>query len=299
MNILVTGGLGLIGSNLVKELKQLNHNAITVDLKPEADYVLDISKDDLTQIKENIDVIYHLAAQPFGRGSEEDPFKDLDFNTRGTMNVCYLAKNKNVSHIIYTSTMAVYGNNEYAWEDSDLDPLSNYAVSKLYGEFCIKKFAKEVGFKFTIFRVWNTYGPGQDISNPFKGVVSAFCTQAIKGNKINVTGSLDRFRDIIYVDDVVSALLLSLKFTDSDTFNLSTSIKTSIKELIEKIIKVLGKNKEDFIIENIGEHVGDQQGCVGNNKKLIKQGWEIKHNLEIGLQKFIEYIKNNERNISK
>ena len=124
-------------------------------------------------------------------------------------------------------------------------------------------------------------------------------TVTFGADKINVTGSLDRFRDIIYVDDVVSALLLSLKFTDSDTFNLSTSIKTSIKELIEKIIKVLGKNKEDFIIENIGEHVGDQQGCVGNNKKLIKQGWEIKHNLEIGLQKFIEYIKNNERNISK
>jgi len=299
MNILVTGGLGLIGSNLVKKLKSENHNVITLDLKPEADYVLDISKDDLSQIKEDIDIIYHLAAQPFGRGSEEDPFKDLDFNTKGTLNVCYLAKLKNVSQVIYTSTMAVYGDNEYAWEDSDLDPLSNYAVSKLYGEFCIKKFAKDVGFKYTIFRVWNTYGPGQDISNPFKGIVSAFATQAVKGNKINVTGSLNRFRDIIYVDDVVNALKMSLTFENSNIFNLSTGVKTTIKELIDTIIKVLGKNKEDFIIENVGGHLGDQQGCVGNNKKLIKQGWEIKHNLEIGLQKFIEYIKNNEHNISK
>jgi UDP-glucose 4-epimerase len=290
MNILVTGGLGFIGYNLVKKLKLKNHNVITLDLKPGADYVLDISKDDLSQIKEDIDIIYHLAAQPFGRGSEEDPFKDLDFNTKGTLNVCYLAKLKNVSQIIYTSTTAVYGNNEYASENSDLDPLSNYAVSKLYGEFCIKKFAKDVGFKYTIFRVWNTYGPGQDISNPFKGVVSAFCTQAIKGNKINVTGSLDRFRDVIYVDDVVSALELSLNFKNNDTFNLSTGIKITIKELINTIIKVLNKNEEDFIVENTGEHLGDQQGCVGNNKKLIEKGWKIKYNLETGLSKFIEYI---------
>ena len=114
MNILVTGGLGLIGSNLVEKLRLENHNVITLDLKPEADYVLDISKDDLSQIKEDINVIYHLAAQPFGRGSEEDPFKDLDFNTKGTLNVCYLAKLKNVSQVIYTSTMAVYGDKHLA-----------------------------------------------------------------------------------------------------------------------------------------------------------------------------------------
>ena len=293
MNILVTGGLGLIGSNLVKELKKLNHNVITVDLKQGADYVLDISKDDLTQIKENIDVIYHLAAQPFGRGSEDDPLTDLNYNVKGTLNVCYLAKAKNISRIVYTSTMAVYGNNEYAWENSELDPLSNYAVTKLYGEYCIKKFSKDTNFKYTIFRVWNTYGPGQDISNPFKGVVSAFCTQAVKENKINVTGSLDRFRDVIYVDDVVNALIMSLNFPDNETYNLSNGIKITIKELINKIIKVLGKNKEDYIIENIGEHLGDQQGCVGNNKKLIKQGWSPKIDLETGLDKFCKYCKDN------
>jgi UDP-glucose 4-epimerase len=299
MNILVTGGLGFIGSNLVKKLKSEDHNVITLDLKPGADYVLDISKDDLSQIKEDIDVIYHLAAQPFGRGSEEDPTKDVDYNVKGTLNVCYLAKTKKVSQVIYTSTMAVYGNNVYAWEDSDLDPLSNYAVSKLYGEFCIKKFAKDAGFNYTIFRVWNTYGPGQDTSNPFKGIVSAFCTQALSGNRINVTGSLDRFRDVIYIDDVVNALELSLSFKNNDTFNLSTGIKTTIIELINSILTALGKSKKDFIIKNIGGHLGDQEGCVGNNKKLIKRGWKVQDRLETGLVKFIKYIKDNEYSTSK
>ena len=73
--------------------------------------------------------------------------------------------------------------------------------------------------------------------------------------------------------------------------NLSTGIKITIQELIDTIIKVLGKNKESYTIENVGGHVGDQQGCVGNNKKLIKKGWKIKYDLETGLNQFIKYIK--------
>lgn len=291
MNILITGGLGFIGSNLVSTLKTLGHNVITLDLKDGADYQLDISKDDLTQIKENIDAIYHLAAQPFGKGSELDPILDVDYNVKGTLNVCYLAKYKNIKHLIYTSTMAVYGNNEFANENSPLDPLSNYAVSKLSGEFYIKKFAKETHFKYTIFRLWNTYGPGQDISNEYKGVVSAFANQILKGNHIKVTGSLDRYRDIIYVDDVVRALVMSLKWISCDVCNISTGKKTTMRELIETIIKVNNKKPQDFVIENIGGHIGDQHGSVGDNSFLIKKGWSPTINLEKGLEQFLKYIQ--------
>lgn len=299
MNILITGGLGFIGSNLVSILKILGYNVITLDLKDGADYQLDISKDDLTQIKENIDVIYHLAAQPFGKGSELDPILDVDCNVKGTLNVCYLAKYKNIKHLIYTSTMAVYGNNEFASENDILDPLSNYAVSKLSGEFYVKKFSKETNFKYTILRLWNTYGPGQDISNEYKGIVSAFTTQILKGNYIKVTGSLDRFRDIIYIEDVIKALIHSLSLIYSDTYNVSTGKKTTVKELIENIILVCNKNINDFIIDNTGGHNGDQQGCVGNNNKLINTGWQPEIKLEQGLKQFINYINKNEYIISK
>lgn len=299
MNILVTGGLGFIGSNLVSILKILGYNVITLDLKDGADYQLDISKDDLTQIKENIDVIYHLAAQPFGKGSELDPILDVDYNVKGTLNICYLAKYKNIKHLIYTSTMAVYGDNEFASENDILDPLSNYAVSKLSGEFYVKKFSKETNFKYTILRLWNTYGPGQDISNEYKGIVSAFTTQILKGNYIKVTGSLDRFRDIIYIEDVIKALIHSLSLIYSDTYNVSTGKKTTIKELIENIILVCNKNINDFTIDNIGGHSGDQQGCVGNNIKLVNTGWQPEIKLEQGLKQFINYINKNEYIISK
>lgn len=293
MNILVTGGAGFIGSNLVAKLKELNHNVITVDLNDCADYVLDISTDDLMQIKEPIDIIYHLAAQPYGRGSEENPLMDLQYNINGTMQICYFAKQKHIKRIVYTSTMAVYGNNDNAQETDRLNPLSNYAVSKLSAEYYIKKFAQQCGFDYSILRLWNTYGPGQDLSNEYKGVVSAFANQVIKGNTINVTGSIDRYRDIIYVDDVVDALILMLTFEYSDTFNVSTGIKTTIKELIHSLIQANNKSIEEYQINDIGGHLGDQFGCIGNNEKLKKLGWQPNTMLHEGICKFLTYIKRN------
>ena len=291
MNILVTGGHGLIGINLVSKLKKMNHNVITVDLNPAADYVLDISSDDLLQINESIDMIYHLAAQPYGRGSEENPILDLHYNIKGTLQICYLAAHKHVKHVVYTSTMAVYGNNDNATESDPLAPLSNYAVSKLSGEYYIKKFAQQHDFSYSILRLWNTYVPGQDLSNEYKGIVSAFANQVIKSNTINVTGSIDRYRDIIYVDDVVDALILMLTNNNSDTFNVSTGIKTTIEELIYSLIQANNKSVNDYQINDIGGHPGDQFGCIGNSDKLKKLGWFPKTSLNDGIRKFLNYIK--------
>jgi UDP-glucose 4-epimerase len=291
MNILVTGGSGMIGSNLITKLQQYGHTVINVDIQNNADYQLNLAFDDLSIIKEQIDVIFHLAAQPYGKGSEIDPWGDLNHNITATLKLCYFAKQRNIKRIIYTSTMAVYGNNIFASEDSELCPLSNYAVSKLTGEYYIKKFAAEFDMNYTIFRVWNTYGPGQDISNEFKGIVNAFATQVLNSNHIKVTGSLDRFRDIIYVDDVVNALIHSLSFEYSDTFNICNGIKISIQELIETIIRCNNDVIENYTIENVGGHVGDQNGCVGNNKKLLNTGWMPSVTFENGIQQFLTYIK--------
>lgn len=291
MNILVTGASGFIGSNLVEKLKQLNYNVTTLDIKGTPDYKVDISTNDKINIKEDIDVIFHLAAQPFGKGSEINPYMDTDYNVKGTLNVCYLAKEKNVKKFIYTSTTAVYGDNEFADEESELNPLSNYAVSKLSGEFYVKKFSQDVGFNYHILRLWNTYGKGQDLTNENKGVVSVFTNQALKGKEINVTGSLDRIRDIIHVDDVVSSLIHMLSIEHSDVYNVSNGIPITIRELIHTIIQQSNQNIIDFDIKNIGGHVGDQFKCVGNNSKLKETGWEPRVSIEEGLNDFIKYVK--------
>ena len=285
MNILVTGGSGFIGTKLVKKLKLLGHNVTTVDLKIGSDYVFDICKlenfNKLNNLK--FDVIYHLAAQSYGIGSLENPHRDLEWNAIGTLNVCLYAQQKNIKKIIYTSTMAVYGNRDNSKENDTLDPKSNYACSKLYGEHCVKRFS-EYNINHVIFRVFNTYGPGQDLSNQQKGIVNAFISQLKEGDNINVTGSLDRYRDLIYIDDVVDALICGLNIKlNNETFNICSSKKTYVKELIDLIINV--SKKKNITIKNIGSHPGDQIGTTGDNTKLKSFGWNPKIPLNKGIYK--------------
>jgi len=186
--------------------------------------------------------------------------------------------------------MAVYGNKEVSKEKDPLDPLSNYGVSKLTGEFYIKKS----GIDYTIFRLYNTYGKGQDLSNTSKGVVLAFTSQIVLGEtNIKVTGDLNRFRDIIYIDDVINALVLGIENvkTNNEIYNLSTNIKTTIKELINTIIQ--SSNKEKIKVTNIGSLPGDQFGNTGDNTKLLSLGWKPKTNLKTGIKIFYNYVKNN------
>lgn len=287
-NILVTGGDGFIGKHLVLKLQNLGFEVINLDITSGYDLT---NYKTFETISTPIDVIYHLAAQPYGRGSEDDPYLDLELNTKISLNVNLFATRNNIKKVIYTSTMAIYGNNTYCKEDDTPNPLSNYAVSKLFAEYSLKKFHYNTDIKYTIFRVWNTYGPGQDLSNKSKGLVQAMCNQAVNFNNIKVTGSLDRFRDLIYIDDVVDALILALNpITNNETYNLSTGVKITVKELIDTIIKVLDNN-QSYKIKNIGGHQGDQFGCVGNSDKLKLIGWQPKISLEQGLKNFIKYIK--------
>tara|TARA_Y100000310_G_C20543050_1_gene744256 strand:+ start:167 stop:1078 length:912 start_codon:yes stop_codon:yes gene_type:complete len=297
LNIIVTGGSGFIGKHLVSSLRSMNHNVINLDSIDGNDV---IDYDVLNRIEEDIDVIYHLAAQPYGRGGELDPHLDLKLNTQAILNVNLFAESRNVSKVIYTSTMAVYGDNADSKETDDVNPLSNYAVSKLFGEYSLKKFARNAGMDYTIFRVWNTYGPGQDLKNEYKGLVQAMCRQCVNSTDVKVTGSLERYRDLVYVDDSINALLLGLEDrTNNETYNLSTGVKITVKQLIDTIIEVLNNGKE-YNIKNVGEHKGDQFGCVGNSDKLQKLGWSPKTKLSDGLKNFINYIKeSDEYSISK
>tara|TARA_R100000655_G_C2985254_1_gene192323 strand:- start:124 stop:999 length:876 start_codon:yes stop_codon:yes gene_type:complete len=287
-NILVTGSSGFIAKHLINKLISLGHNVVGLDIKNGED-LSDYST--LKQIKQPIDVVYHLAAQPYGRGGEEDPHLDLELNAKTSLNVFMYAKEKNISKVIYTSTMAVYGNSPNCLETDPPNPLSNYGVSKLFGEYSLKKHHYNSDLKYTIFRLWNTYGPGQDLQNKSKGLVQAMCRQACNSLDIRVTGSLERYRDLIYVSDVVNGLLLGLSSdTDNNTYNISTGIKITVKELIDTIVAVLDNGKQ-FTVTDVGGHDGDQLGCVGNSDKLQSIGWKPVVDLESGLRNFIGYIQ--------
>ena len=290
--ILVTGGAGFIGSNLVSKLEALGHYVKIVDMLPNDDYCFDIScYSNFDIINEDFDIIYHVAAQSGGYRSLIEHELDLDWNAKGTLNVCMFAKANNIKKIVYTSTMAVYGEGDWLKETDELNPLSNYGISKLYGETCVKQFS-QFGIDYTIFRVFNTYGPGQNLLNGNQGVVAVFVAQAIKGNKIDVTGPLTRYRDLTYIDDTVNALVLALEDkTRNQIYNICSKIKTTISEIIDEVIVASNRNSKLFTITNIGKHDGDQFGNTGDNSKLKEIGWSSTISIDTGIKEFYNYAK--------
>jgi UDP-glucose 4-epimerase len=303
VKILITGGAGFVGTHMAIRLKSIGHTPILVDFENQytnfhretfKTYGLDISnRENLFSIKEDISLIVHCAALSGVTVSNLSPDNCIDWNIKGTLNVCELAKKKECHKVIYTSTMAVYGEGDNLKEQDVLYPVSNYAISKLTGEHFIKLLPFH-GIDYTIFRLFNTYGPGQDIKDFTQGIVSVFLGQSICRKNIQVTGSLERYRDLIYIDDVVDAIEMSL-FSDSlkqECYNLCNNEKVTIKRLINVILDVHDDPKESFIVEDIGSHEGDQSGVYGSNSLLKSKGWNPKINLRDGIRKFYNHSKN-------
>ena len=292
--ILITGGAGFIGTATAKLLKSRGHDVELLDLREKfrdahdgyRKHAIDISNyhNFIPLHKTSFDFIFHFAAQTSGAVSQEEPEKDADVNIKGTLNVCNYARICRARKIIFSSSMAVYGNQSGKInEEVPPNPVSNYGASKLAGEEFIKMF-KQFGIDYTIFRLFNVYGPGQDLKNMRQGMASIFMAQFINSNQIKVTGSLDRYRDFIYISDVCNALLLGLDSnTNSTTLNIGSERKTTVKELISLILNLNDFKKNNFSVLNIGSHEGDQFGSLSDSSKALRYGWSPQIKLEKGL----------------
>ena len=305
MNILITGGAGFIGTSLAEKLCKTN-NVVLVDFKDKwkpchksyEKYSIDLSNyKNLSSIGQvDFDIVYHLAAQTSGRISMENPEKDLFWNSLSTMNISRFCIENNVKKVVYTSSMAVYGNGENLRESDILAPTSHYGVSKLSGEHYIKRLEYD-GIDTFIFRLFNVYGPGQDMENMKQGMVSIFLKQMLNSDTIEVTGSLDRYRDLVYIEDVIDALEMPINVEDikNTILNVGTGNKTYVKNLISEIVSMDGNRK--FTIVNIGSHSGDPQGNYSNIDKIKSYGWNPKVSLRDGIKKFyIHEIKKRDKN---
>ena len=140
------------------------------------------------------------------------------------------------------------------------------------------------------YRIFNCYGPHQDTKNLTQGLVSIFLNQAINRDIIEVKGSLDRFRDLIHVDDVVNAMLLPLENEAiRGTYNVCSGSRTTLEELIQLILK---KTKKSVKVENIGSHFGDPHGVSGDNSKLAQHGWHPRIDINKGITECFEALTN-------
>jgi len=300
--ILITGVGGFIASSIAKKFIKNNYKVIGVDdfsngnfenVPPQVKFYFgDLAdKDFYSKLPNDINIILHLAGQSSGEISFDDPVSDLNKNTVSTLNLIEFGIKCKVKKFLYASSMSVYGNidNGIADEESNTFPLSCYGVSKLSSEFYLKIYKSKI--PYIIFRMFNVYGPGQDMNNDRQGMASIFIASALNHKKIIVKGSLDRFRDFIYIDDVVNAwyqATINNKIIN-EIINLGTGIKTSVKELTGIIIKYLPNTE----ISVSNPTPGDQNGIYSNNTKLEKL-LKITNptKLEDGIKFFIEWAKN-------
>ena len=296
MNILVTGGEGFIGKKLVNKLIKEGHKVTSLDFKPTADIVADLSDKNFNfNCISNIDYIFHLAAQPGGYSSLNDPYTDGKWNCLGTINVVKLAQKLKVKKLIYISSMAIYGNQESAGENlmgkNKPTPISFYGVSKFTGELYTKLIHEHSGIPYTIFRLFATYGSGQDLENEHQGILSIYLNQALNKKKsatIKITGHKDRVRELVHVDDVVEALMLSFNpKTNNRIYNVSNPEQLTPEIIIKEISKALNKPLK---IKELEGYKGDQTHITSTTHKLRKLGWTPKIKIQEGIEEFINNL---------
>ena len=305
--ILVTGGAGFIGSEVVSQL--IKKNAIVTVLdnfsSGKKQYLpkkknLKIIKGDITDEKvvsravKDQEFVIHLAALPFIPDSFHYPANFFNVNANGTVNLLWKSiQSKTVTRFIHISTSEVYGTAQYAPMDENhpTNPHSTYAVSKLAGDRVAFTLHKENGFPVVIIRPFNSYGP--QYTQPY--IIPEIMNQLLIRNKELMLGNIDATRDFTYVSDTANAIIRSLdsKKAVGEIINVGSGSEISIRDLAFKISKI-AKKKIKIRHDESRERPYDVNRLICNNKKALKLlGWKPKINMDQGLKKLFQWAINN------
>ena len=303
MKILVTGGAGFIGSNLVDALINLGHDVAVIDnlssglrrnlnLKARL-YEIDIRDKKLSEIfeREKPDIVDHHAAQIDVRKSGEDPVADAEANILGSLNVITNCLRFGVKRIVYASTGgAIYGDPQYlpADENHPINPISQYGISKHTVEHYLHLYSIIHGLEYVALRYSNVYGQRQ---NPYgeAGVVAIFAIQMLTGQQPTIFGPGDKTRDYTHVSDIVAANIIALDHGKNTIYNIGTGIETKDQEIFDTLASVLGyKGKPIYAPVRKGEVYRISLNCGKASKEL---SWKPKLSLREGITRAADYYK--------
>lgn len=304
-NYLVTGAAGFIGAAVAEKLILAGNEVTTID-NLSTGYIEHIpngvtfiegntfDKTSIDKLKyQKFDAIIHIAGQSSGEISFENPVYDLQTNCQSTLMLLEYAKESGCDKFIYASTMSVYGDHVpyECTEDTELIPNSFYAVGKLASEHYMRIYSNQYGLACTALRLFNTYGEGQNLNNLKQGMVSIYLAMALKEGKIVVKGSKDRFRDFIFIDDVVDAFLKALdRKCGYDVFNVCTGKPTTVEDVINSLLLQLDTKVDVQYIEGTP---GDQFGIYGNFEKISEAlDWKARTSFDEGIKSMVKWAKN-------
>ena len=259
MRFLVTGGAGFLGAALANRLARDGHQVRVIDDLSAGDparldgHVLftrgDVAdRPKLWTLLQDVDCVYHLAARVQVSESIQYPRAYNDVNVGGTVSVMEAMRDVGVRRVVLTSSGAVYGEQarQPMREDEVTNPQSPYAVSKLAAEYYVRAIGALWGIETVVLRVFNTYGPGQNLPPSHPPVVPRFLHQALRGGSLVIFGGGGQTRDFVYVDDVVEALMAAATAADVDRriINVGSGLQTSVNDLAALVAEVAGREVE-------------------------------------------------------
>lgn len=304
MNYLVTGAAGFIGAALSKKFIEAGHNVVTIDnlstgFEENIPKGVEFIKGDtfssaiISKLYEyKFDAIYHLAGQSGGVTCWSDPLYDMNSNIASTLMLLNYARETGCKTFVYASSMSVYGDENPCpvREDDKLKPKSFYAVGKMASENYMRIYSEEYGLKCTALRLNNVYGPGQNMKNLKQGMASIFLAYALRDKHIVVLGDKNRYRDFVYIDDVVNAFILAGNGHEDELFNVYT-VATNTKTTCEELINIIKKHLPfDVTVEYKGKTQGDQFGIFCSYEKICNSlGFKPKVSLETGMKRMIDW----------
>jgi nucleoside-diphosphate-sugar epimerase len=300
---LITGGAGFIGSNLADALDPKEtiiiddlSNGKLSNINHLVKKGLDFRKKDIAEINssdmKDISVIFHEAALvsvPLSFSNFEKTYKD---NVSSFVRILELARKHDVERVVFASSAAIYETSGMpVSEDDMISPKSPYAESKLIDELYARIYYEEYGMKIVPLRYFNVYGPRQDPSSPYSGVISIFISRMTENKEVTIYGNGNQIRDFVYVEDVVNANLLSLKLNNNfaEPMNIASGKPTSILELFSIIREKTRYSKEPIFMENRKGDVDYSLANISKAKELLN--FYSKYSLENGLEKTIHSLK--------
>jgi nucleoside-diphosphate-sugar epimerase len=303
---LVTGGAGFIGSHLAEELVRRGHAVRVVDSlvtgrRSNLDHIpgVDFQEGDLASIDvarkavEGCDVVLHQAAIPSVPRSVMDPITSNRANVDGTLNVLVAARDAGVRRIVFAGSSSAYGNTPTLpkHEEMPARPLSPYALQKVFGEEYLKMFTSLYGLETVTIRYFNVFGPRQDPSSPYSGVISVFATALLDNRSPTIYGNGEQTRDFTYVANVVDGVLRACDApgASGEVINVATGGRISLNQLFEAMRRIIGATVEPRYAEPRAGDVRDSQADIAKARRIL--GYEPTVSFEDGLQRTVDWYR--------
>lgn len=313
-NVLITGGLGFLGSSLADKLYERGANVTVIDnlaplyggniynvqgiQKKISVIINDMRNMEILQpLIEKNELIFHMAAQVSYIDSIAIPYEDLDLNAKATLNILECCRKVNpTARIIFASSRMVYGKVDApkVVETSPTNPLSLYGIHKLTSEKYLLMYYKDFGIPSTVLRLTNPYGPRQQIKHSKYSLVGWFVRQAMEGKPIKIFGDGAQLRDYIYVDDIINAMLKCAESPEAvgEVVNVGSGASTKFSDMVKVVVNTVKNAVMEFVPwpENYEKvETGDITMDISKLKKITF--WQPEVSLEEGVAKTYEYYK--------